>query len=381
MERLKEQATLRFDYRGADSAIAINRLLKAGARITMAPLSNASRQSTYALFYGIPQRSVESIAKDTGIKMFAHQRIDSAVGLNHNNWPLKLPMPAAAWPPGGSLGSGSTSHGRRTWMKAGLAGCSKQYEFAYTTLHNAAIKDRSQASGASAGLSSKLREKFDVIILPDQQARDIVNGFDFKTVREEIAEASATKASKRFASLYAREALDLWARAAIRDRQIPHPVRNLSEGSRREQTFRSRHNRAGTVDASHPLGYGLRLRLTAFTTTARSLRWSKASHLIRLRWRCVIQLRCSGIRLVERRRVNGGPCRGGVGGNEPGPHRVVRVAASASSADSRDVPAVVQRAIHVSRPIRRNAMNVGGSGLCRLLKRGVTSNRTQNLFG
>src|SRR6185503_10381440 len=40
----------------------------------------------------------------------------------------------------------------------------EQYEFSYTTLHNADIK------------VGKLREKFDAIILPDQQPRDILEG-------------------------------------------------------------------------------------------------------------------------------------------------------------------------------------------------------------
>ena len=49
----------------------------------------------------------------------------------------------------------------------------ERYEFPYTTLHNSDIK------------AGKLREKFDVIVLPEQQPRDILTGYDFKTVREE----------------------------------------------------------------------------------------------------------------------------------------------------------------------------------------------------
>ena len=49
----------------------------------------------------------------------------------------------------------------------------EQYEFAYTTFHNAEMR------------AGKLREKFDVIMMPDQQPRDILEGNNFKTVRAE----------------------------------------------------------------------------------------------------------------------------------------------------------------------------------------------------
>jgi hypothetical protein len=173
-----------FEYRGADSAIAINRLLKAGARITLALSSSARKEWTYTLFYGVPQSSVEGIARETGIQMFAHQRVDPAIGFNQNNWPLKLPMPSTARTlvaPRIGLYQSWTANMDEGWTRWVL----EHYEFPYTTLHNSDIKEHPGNSSASAGLSSKLRERFDVIILPDQQPRDILNGFDFKSVREE----------------------------------------------------------------------------------------------------------------------------------------------------------------------------------------------------
>ncbi|MFY9574912.1 MAG: hypothetical protein WAV20_26210, partial [Blastocatellia bacterium] len=247
-----------FDYRGADSAIAINGLLKEGARVTMAPSSTGGRQWTSVLFYGVPQSSVDRIARETGIKMFAHGKVDPAVGFNKSNWPLKLPMPSTAQTLTAArigLYQSWTSNMDEGWTRWVL----EQYGFRYTTLHNAEIKERGPSTGASAGSSSKLRERFDVIILPDQQPRDIINGFDFKSIREEyrggIGE-DGVEALRQFV----REGGTLIAMGASCDLLIdkfPIPVRNLKRGLTRDQHFAPGAIVRVQVDAAHPLGLGM----------------------------------------------------------------------------------------------------------------------------
>jgi hypothetical protein len=247
-----------FEYRGAESAIAINRLLKAGARITLAPSSNAGRQWTSVLFYGVPQSSVESVARETGIQMFAHRRVDPATGFNHNNWPLKLPMPSTAQSlavPRIGLYQSWTANMDEGWTRWVL----EHYEFPYTTLHNAEIKERGPTSGATAGLSSKLREKFDVIILPDQQPRDILEGNNFKTIREEYRGGIGDEGVEALRE-FVRAGGTLIALGASSDLAIdkfPIPVRNLKRGLTRDQHFAPGTIVRVQVDPAHPLGLGL----------------------------------------------------------------------------------------------------------------------------
>jgi hypothetical protein len=247
-----------FDYRGADSAIAINRLLKGGARIVMAPQSNGGQQWTTVLFSGVSQPLVERIARETGIQMFGHRRVNPAMGFNQNNWPLKLPMPATARSlavPRIGLYQSWTANMDEGWTRWVL----EQYEFQYTILHNAEIKEPGLASGATAGLSSKLREKFDVIVLPDQQPRDILNGFDFKTVREEYRGGIGDEGVEALRQ-FVREGGTLIAMGASSDLVIdkfPIPVRNLKRGLTREQHFAPGTIVRVQVDNTHPLGFGM----------------------------------------------------------------------------------------------------------------------------
>ena len=247
-----------FDYRGADSALAINRLLKAGARITVAPSSTVGRPSTSVLFYGAPQSSVESIARENGIQVFAHRRVDPAIGFNQSNWPLKLPMPSTARSlvaPRIGLYQSWTSNMDEGWTRWVL----EQYEFPYTILHNADIRERGPSSGATAGISSKLREKYDVIILPDQQPRDILNGFDFKTVREEYRGGIGDEGVEALRQ-FVREGGTLIALGGSCDLAIdkfPIPVRNLKRGLTHDQHFAPGTIVRIQVDNTHPLGLGM----------------------------------------------------------------------------------------------------------------------------
>ena len=59
----------------------------------------------------------------------------------------------------------------------------EQYEFNLTSIHNADIR------------AGKLRQKFDTIIIADQDPRGIVDGFDASRSVPSIAAASARPAS------------------------------------------------------------------------------------------------------------------------------------------------------------------------------------------
>jgi hypothetical protein len=123
----------------------------------------------------------------------------------------------------------------------------EQYEFPYTTLHNADVK------------AGRLREKFDAVILPDQQARQIIEGYDFKTIRPEYRGGIGAEGVESLRA-FVRDGGTLVALGASCDLLIdkfPIPVRNLKRGLTREQHFAPGTIMRVEVDTSHEIGHGM----------------------------------------------------------------------------------------------------------------------------
>jgi hypothetical protein len=130
----------------------------------------------------------------------------------------------------------------------------EQHGFAYTTLHNADV---------AAG---RLRAKYDAIILPDQSPRDIVDGYDFKTVRPGYR-GGLGEAGVRALKDFVAEGGTLVALGASTDLAIdrfPIPVRNLKAGLTRDQHFAPGTIVRLQVDTAHPLGLGMAGETTGF---------------------------------------------------------------------------------------------------------------------
>ena len=123
----------------------------------------------------------------------------------------------------------------------------EQYEFNLTSIHNDDIR------------AGKLRQKFDAIILADQNQRDIIDGFDANAIRPEyrggIGEIGADNLKQFVADggtlMTMGNACDL----AI-DR-LPIPVRNLKRGLTRDQHFAPGAILKIEVDAASPIAYGV----------------------------------------------------------------------------------------------------------------------------
>lgn len=123
----------------------------------------------------------------------------------------------------------------------------EQYEFSLTSIHNADIR------------AGKLRQKFDAIILADQDSRAILEGFDAATIRPEYRGgigSSGLESLKQFVAdggtlVTMGNACDL----AIDN--LPIPVRNLKKNLTREQHFAPGAILRLEVDTRHPLGYGV----------------------------------------------------------------------------------------------------------------------------
>jgi hypothetical protein len=212
-----------FDYRGPDTAIAINRLLKEGAKISF---DGPSRLSVS----GASRTAMDTLAKEFDLDVQA--RSDS----KNESRLLKAPRVAMYQPyTGGNMDEGWTR-----WVL-------EQYEFSLTPIHNADIR------------SGKLRQRFDAIVLADQDARSIVEGFDAAAVRPEYRGGigdTGVENLRRFVAdggtlVTMGNACDL----AIE--KFPIPVHNLKKGLARDQHFAPGAILKIEVDTQHPLGYGM----------------------------------------------------------------------------------------------------------------------------
>jgi hypothetical protein len=222
-------ARFAFDYKGPDSAIAINRLLKAGARMAFDGASHVS-------VGGVPRATMEQVAKDDGLS------VKASTELRAQNSDLKTPVAfhaprVAMYQPwtGGNMDEGWTR-----WVL-------EHYEFNLTSVHNADIR------------AGKLHQKFDAIIVADQNPRDIIDGFDANAIRAEyrggIGEAGLDNLKQFVADggtlITMGNACDL----AID--KLPIPVRNLKKGLTRDQHFAPGAILHVEVDTHQPLGYGV----------------------------------------------------------------------------------------------------------------------------
>jgi len=244
-----------FDYQGPASAIAINRLLKLKETQVMPLVLTTWRTkdglSSKVAILKTRSEQIEPLARELGISMRAAENkllLSVEDVLKQNSGPqISIPPEATSMislrRPRVGLYQSWTANMDEGWTRWVL----EQYEFPYTTLHNAELK------------AGKLREKFDALILPDQQVRDILEGFDFKAVRPEYRGGIGDEGVAALRE-FVRNGGTLVALGASCDLIIdkfPIPVRNLKRGLTREQ-----HYAPGTivrvqVDTTHPVGLGM----------------------------------------------------------------------------------------------------------------------------
>ena len=217
-----------FEYTGADSAVAVNRLLKEGVKVAFTP-------SSHALVDGASRSLLEEIAREVGVTFSAVEAPPPGVP-DEPKQPLRMPRVAvyAPWT-GGNIDEGWTR-----WVL-------EQYEFPFTTVHNADIR----AGG--------LRRKFDAIILADQSPREIVDGNLGAGIRPEYRGGIGdigVDSLQRFVS-DGGTLIALGAASDLVVDRFPVPVRNQKRALRRDQHFAPGTILRIQVDTSNPLGYGM----------------------------------------------------------------------------------------------------------------------------
>ncbi|MBZ5728905.1 MAG: hypothetical protein LAP87_28485 [Acidobacteriia bacterium] len=218
-----------FPYNGALSALVVNRLLKAGAKVSLTkpeaggvPMAIAAAKPEVwsKATEGFEVRTDAAPAK-TAAPLLATTLRAPRVGLYQS------------WDP--SMDEG--------WTRFVL----DQYGFEYTRLHNDDIK------------AGKLRQRLDAIILPDQRTTAIMEGLDFKTIVPEyrggLGEAGLD-ALKRFIA-EGGTLISLGEASNLLVDKLPLGVKDLKRSANREQHFAPGTIVNLQVDTSHPVGWGV----------------------------------------------------------------------------------------------------------------------------
>ena len=224
-------STWRFPYNGAMASMVVNRLLKAGARVSL----------TKPEAGGVP--NVIAAAKPE-VWTKATEGFDVKPDWNRNASAAGTPTIATTLnkPRVGIYESYEPSMDEG-WTRYIL----DQYGWDYTKLHNADIK------------AGNLRRKFDAIILPDQRPSSILTGMDFKNVVPEFRGGigdTGWEALHQFVTEGGTVVALGDATALLLDK-LPLGVKDLKRTYTRDQHFAPGTVVNLQVDTSNPLGWGV----------------------------------------------------------------------------------------------------------------------------
>src|SRR5262245_29383223 len=217
-----------FQYTGPDTAIAINRLLKDGARVTFDEPSRVAVD-------GVTRDKLEPLARDLALTIVTSDLPPAGVVVE-NAQPVRAPRIGLYYPWTG----GNTDEGWTRWVL-------EQYEFGVTTIHNSDVRE------------GGLRQRFDAIILPDQTPREMIDGFTANTVRPEYRGGIGDLGVDQLMRFVGEGGTLITLGSAsdfVIDR-FPIPIRDLKRGLRREQHFAPGTVLRIQVDTTNPVGYGM----------------------------------------------------------------------------------------------------------------------------
>jgi hypothetical protein len=216
-----------FDYRGADTVIAINRLLKEGAELAFEHANDGTR----VMVSGAQRARLEALAGEFGLDVKTESAPRGRGGIL-----VQAPRVGLYQPWGG----GNMDEGWTRWVL-------EQYEFAPITLRNSDIR------------AGRLRDKFDVVIFADQAPRAIINGQRGAWVRPEYSGGIGDEGLQALKTFVAGGGtlVTLGAACDLAIEQWPIPVRNVKAAYSRDEHFAPGTIVRVQVDPTHPMGYGL----------------------------------------------------------------------------------------------------------------------------
>jgi hypothetical protein len=219
-----------FDYRGADAALVVNRLLKGGAKVAFERVGSTPS----VIVTGVPRARMEALASEFGLGVKASEPSREAAAKGGA---------VAIGPPRVGLYQSWTASMDEGWTRWVL----EQWEFAPKTLHNADI------------VAGKLRQKFDVIVLADQQPRDILEGNTSRNVRPEYRGGIGEEGLQALKAFVADGGtlVMMGNSTDLAIQKWPIPVRNLKRGLTRDQHFAPGTVTRVQVDTASPIGFGV----------------------------------------------------------------------------------------------------------------------------
>jgi hypothetical protein len=224
-----------FDYDGPDGAKALNALLKQGARASIQRLAGHSAR---ILVTGVSRKQIEDAANAFGLEVTS-----GVAGMaGPDTLGIRAPRIGMYQPWGGNMDEGWTR-----WVL-------EQYGFQSTALHAADVR------------AGKLKDRFDAIVLPDQNAASIVEGSTAPNIRPEYQGGigdQGVAALKQFVRA-GGTLIALGAASNFAIEHFPVPVRNLKTGLTRDQHFAPGTILRVEVDSSQPIGYGMPSRTYGF---------------------------------------------------------------------------------------------------------------------
>jgi hypothetical protein len=123
----------------------------------------------------------------------------------------------------------------------------EQYEFNLTSIQNADIR------------AGRLRQKFDAIIIADQSAREIIDGYDAPSIRPEYRGGIGETGLEHLKAFVADGGtlITMGNACDLAIEKLPIPVRNLKKGLTRDQHFAPGTILRLEVDTQHPIAYGV----------------------------------------------------------------------------------------------------------------------------
>ncbi len=215
-----------FDYKGPDTALAINALLKDGAAL-------AFDAPSHVMVTGISRRDIEQAAADYGLSVTAS---DGAPGRAGAPVAFRAPRIGMYQPWAG----GNIDEGWTRWVL-------EHYGFGSTPLHNASIR------------AGKLREQFDAIVLADQAPRSIVEGATGQNIRPEYRGGIGDPGVDALREFVAQGGtlITLGAASDLAIERFGVPVKNLKAGLTRDQHFAPGTIVNVEIDTTNPIGYGV----------------------------------------------------------------------------------------------------------------------------
>ena len=220
-----------FDYAGPDAAKAINTLLEQGARVAIEPGREGG--AGRAIVSSQTRKQIEDVAGAFGLDV---KTADAVAGSSAAAMKIRAPRVGMYQPWGG----GNMDEGWTRWVL-------EQYGFRPTTLHNDAIR----AGG--------LNDKYDVIILADQNPQQTINGASGANVRPEYRGGIGTEggaALKKFVG-GGGTLVTLGAASDFAIQNFPVPVQNAKRGLTRDEHFAPGTVLRIEVDTKQPIGYGM----------------------------------------------------------------------------------------------------------------------------